>query len=163
MLAAVIARALAVALIAASLPALGCAPATTASAPATVATMSPQPQEGVLPTDRPVVIVVTATWCASCRATAPAIAWLREEYGDRVTFVDLDLSDDAATSRSAAEADRLGVRWFFESNDARTGVTILGSARRIIRRSMVERRPGPFRQAFAEAFASFSGTTVPPR
>jgi thiol-disulfide isomerase/thioredoxin len=158
-----IARALAVALIAASVPAVGCAAATTASAPATLASKSPQALEGMLPSDRPVVIVVTATWCASCGATAPAIAWLREEYGDRVTFVDLDRSDDAATNRSAAEAERLGLGSFFEAGDGRTGVTILGHARKVIRRSMVERRPGPFRAAFDEAFASFSGTEVAPR
>jgi thiol-disulfide isomerase/thioredoxin len=143
--------------------ALGCAPANGPAAavagasspltrPAESALMAP---ESPLPTQRPVVIVVTAAWCASCRATAPAIAWLRTEYGDRVSVVDLDLSDAATTASSSLEAERLGLRPFLEVNGGRTGVTILGFQRKIIRRSMIERRSGPYRAAFEEAFASF--------
>jgi thiol-disulfide isomerase/thioredoxin len=152
-------RATITSLAAASLIALGCAPANERAAahagispPAPPALMA---AESPLPTQRPVVIVVTAAWCASCRATAPAIAWLRTEYGDRVSFVDLDLSDDATTARSSVEAVRLGLRAFLEANEGRTGVTILGYERKIIRRSMIERRSGPYRAAFEEAFASF--------
>ncbi len=76
--------------------------------------------------DRPVVVVVRAEWCVSCRHAAPAVAWLREQYGDRATFVDLDVTDDATSAQSAEKASRLGLGPFFADNRGLTGVTILG-------------------------------------
>lgn len=105
--------------------------------------------------DRPLVVVVRAEWCASCRHAAPAIAWLREEYGDRVSFLDLDVTDDDAITRSATKASRLGLGPFFEENRGRTGVTILGKGRLTVRRFGAENRPGPYRSAVEEALASF--------
>lgn len=51
---------------------------------------------------RPVVAVTGADWCPTCRAMRPILSQLRREYGDRVMFVDLDLTS-ADTTRQAGE------------------------------------------------------------
>lgn len=142
------ARVLGAALLASSI-AFGCTPSR--PPPAT----APAVRGGGIPGDRPVVIIVRASWCASCLRTAPAVAWLRSEYEGRVSFVDLDLTDDATTTRSALTAERLGLRPFFEDNGGRIGVTILGRDRKAIRRLIGERFARSYRKALDEAFASF--------
>jgi thiol-disulfide isomerase/thioredoxin len=107
---------------------------------------------------RPLVIVVHADWCAACRHAAPAVAWLREEYGARVTFIDLDVTDDAAVTQSATKASRLGLGPFFEENRGQPGVTVLGKNRTTVRRFGAEYRAAPYRSAVEQALASFEET-----
>ena len=107
--------------------------------------------------ERPIVVFVHAEWCASCRRAAPAVAWLRDEYAGRVSFLDLDVTDEDAASQSAMKASRLGLGPFFVANQGLTGVTILGKDRRPVRRFGAENRPAPYRSALEEALASFKG------
>lgn len=105
--------------------------------------------------DRPLVVVIRAEWCAACHHAAPAVAWLREEYGDRADFVDLDVTDQDTSTQSATKASRLGLGRFFEANQGRPGVTILGRNRRTMGRFGAEYRAGPYRAAIEEALATF--------
>jgi thiol-disulfide isomerase/thioredoxin len=143
------ARALAGGLLASVLVlALGCAgrqePAPRAVAPAPLAQ------------DRPFVVVLHAEWCAACKRVAPVVAWLRTEYVDRVMVVELDITDQDAQQRSALVAEPLGLGPFFAQNKDTPGITILGRDRQTVHHFTVEGRPGPYRSALEEAFASFS-------
>ncbi|KAF5749863.1 thioredoxin X chloroplastic-like [Tripterygium wilfordii] len=44
----------------------------------------------VLESERPVLVEFVATWCGPCRLIAPAIEWVAQEYGDRLTVVKID-------------------------------------------------------------------------
>ncbi|KAJ4838856.1 hypothetical protein Tsubulata_010890 [Turnera subulata] len=44
----------------------------------------------VLKSDRPVLVEFVATWCGPCRLISPAMEWLAQEYGDRMTVVKID-------------------------------------------------------------------------
>ncbi|KAJ4710474.1 Thioredoxin [Melia azedarach] len=44
----------------------------------------------VLKSDRLVLVEFVANWCGPCRLIAPAIEWLAQEYGDRLTVVKID-------------------------------------------------------------------------
>jgi thiol-disulfide isomerase/thioredoxin len=109
--------------------------------------------------DRPHVVVIHAEWCAACHRVAPVVAWLRTEYAGRVTFVDLDVTDDDAARRSASVAEPLGLGPFFAQWRATPGITILGRDGKTVHHFTVEGRPAPYRVALDEAFASF---TAPP-
>lgn len=115
-----------------------------------------------LPQDRPLVVVVHAEWCAACRRAAPAIAWLHQEYGDRVTFVDLDVTDDDALAQAAAKASRCGLGLFFKENRGLPGVTILGRDRKEVHHFAAEYRGGPYRSAVEAALLSFERSAPQP-
>jgi thiol-disulfide isomerase/thioredoxin len=111
--------------------------------------------------DRPVIVIVHAEWCAACRHVAPVIAWLRSDYGARVTFVDLDVTDAETAARAAEVAERAGLGPFFAANKESPGITILGRDRKPVRHLTVEGRPGPYRVALDEAFATFTPRPAP--
>lgn len=51
----------------------------------------------VLKSDKPAIVDFWAEWCGPCRAIAPIIAHLSEEYGDRVKITKLNIDDNPRT------------------------------------------------------------------
>jgi thioredoxin 1 len=49
----------------------------------------------VLQSDKPVLVDFTAAWCGPCRAIAPIIESLAEDYADRVTVAKVDIDANA--------------------------------------------------------------------
>ena len=55
--------------------------------------------EVILNGDKPVFVDFYATWCGPCRMVSPLIDQLSEEYGDRITFVKVDVDDEPGIAR----------------------------------------------------------------
>lgn len=53
---------------------------------------------------KPTVIVDWASWCPDCQAYLPTVQNLYEEYGDRVNFVMINLTDGLRETREQAQA-----------------------------------------------------------
>ena len=51
-------------------------------------------REEVLQSSSPVVVDFAATWCGPCRAMAPMLENLANEYAGRVQFAKVDIDDD---------------------------------------------------------------------
>ena len=104
----------------------------TVSAPsssgASAASSSP-PASSPVSKDLPLVAVVLADWCPTCRRIEPTVAALQREYGGRVSFLILDVTDDAASARSTAAADQAGIGAFFRDNNA-TGIVAVFTRQR---------------------------------
>jgi thioredoxin len=58
----------------------------------------------VVEPERPALVDFSAEWCGPCRAIAPTIAGLAEDYADRVTVAKVDIDE------SPKLAARYGVR-----------------------------------------------------
>jgi thiol-disulfide isomerase/thioredoxin len=71
---------------------------------------------------KPVVVDIYASWCPACQNVAPTLSQLKQEYGSKVNFVVLDVSDRGKASQSEARAKQLGLGAFFAANKSQTGL-----------------------------------------
>ena len=76
-------------------------------------------------TGKPFVIKLHAQWCAVCLVTKDVWGKIEETYAQRVNLVVLDFTNEANTTASRAEADRLGLQKFFEEFSGVTGTIVV--------------------------------------
>lgn len=56
-------------------------------------------EQDVVKASRPVLIDFWAEWCGPCKAIAPMLSELAEEYRDKVTIVKLNVDENPKTSQ----------------------------------------------------------------
>lgn len=101
---------------------------------------------------RPTVAVIRADWCSACQKLEPTMMELKSQYGDRIDFVMLDVTDDQKTAQSAAKARKLGLGNFFETNKRKTStVIVLSPSRKILFQTMQNFDREAYVKAFDEA------------
>lgn len=66
------------------------------------------------------VVVIKAEWCSACQKVDPVMQDLMKEYGSRINFVMLDVTNDETTAQATAKARSLGLTSFFEANKKKT-------------------------------------------
>lgn len=76
---------------------------------------------------KPKVVVIKADWCGACQKVDPIMRGLMKEYGKKMTFVVLDVTDEASEARSAKIAKRHGLASFFASNKRKTSTVAVFS------------------------------------
>ena len=64
----------------------------------------------------PVVVIIRADWCPYCKELEPKMAKLMEEFGEKLQFVVLDITNRETTEKAKAEAKTVGLSTFFEAN-----------------------------------------------
>lgn len=103
---------------------------------------------------RPTVAVIRAEWCSACQKLEPTMMELKNQYGDRIDFVVLDVTNDETTARAAGEARKLGLAKFFEDNKQRTStVVVLNSSGKIVFKTVQNFDRDAYVKAFDEALA----------
>lgn len=82
---------------------------------------------------KPTVVILHADWCGACKKLEPTIAELKQQYGDRLSFVELDVTNEETTARAAKTARRMGIGRFFEKNKKKSSlVAIVGKQGKIL-------------------------------
>ncbi len=69
---------------------------------------------------KPTVVMIKADWCSACQKVDPIMMDLMKQYGDKLNFVMLDVTNDETTAQAAAKAKSLGLSAFFEANKKMT-------------------------------------------
>ncbi len=78
---------------------------------------------------KPYVVKVHAQWCPICMLTKPAWRRIEATYATRVNLVVLDVTNQATTDASRAEAKRLGLDAVFEDYRGATGTIVVVDGR----------------------------------
>ncbi len=105
---------------------------------------------------RPFVVKIHADWCGTCTRLKPTLEALEKKVGDGARLVVLDVTDKQTLARATAEADRLGIREFFDTYKSRTGtVGVLdGASREPVSVLKGELDVAEYQRALAKATAS---------
>ena len=78
---------------------------------------------------RPYVVKIHAQWCAVCIMTKDVWSQIEHTYAGRVNLLVLDLTSDATTEASRAQARRLGLDRFFDDYGGATGTIVVLNGR----------------------------------
>lgn len=74
---------------------------------------------------RPVVVFIRADWCPYCKELEPKMSKLVEQYGGKLKFVTLDITNTETTKKSAMIAKDAGLSEFFEANKTKASTVAI--------------------------------------
>ena len=74
--------------------------------------------------DKPLAVLVFAQWCYNCKQILPRLEPLKAEFGDRIHFTRLDVTNEEAKSGARALARDLGISKLYFANKG-TGLVML--------------------------------------
>ncbi len=74
--------------------------------------------------DKPLAVLVFAQWCFNCKQILPRLTPLKEEFGDRIHFTRLDVTNEEAKEGARATARELGISKHYFANKG-TGLVML--------------------------------------
>jgi len=106
-------------------------------------------------TAKPTVILLHADWCGACKKLEPTFAELKQQYGERLNFVELNVTNEETTAQAAVQARKLGIGKFFEANKKKSSlVAVVGKNGKIIFQTHYStNRQGSFERAtYTRAF-----------
>lgn len=66
--------------------------------------MSKQPFQNLIKSETPVLVDFTATWCGPCQAFAPILQQFKDEMGEKVRIIKVDID------KNQAFANEMGIR-----------------------------------------------------
>ncbi len=79
-------------------------------------------EELVTSSDKPLMVDFWAPWCGPCKAIAPSVEALANEYGDKVTFAKVNV-DDNPLSPSKFGVQAIPTLIFFKNGEIAEQIT----------------------------------------
>ncbi len=104
---------------------------------------------------KPTVVLLHADWCGACKKLAPTFSDLKQQYSDRLNFVELDVTNEETTAQAAKTAQQLGIGKFFETNKKKSSlVAVVGKGGKVLFQTHYSTNPqGSFeRETYVRAF-----------
>lgn len=98
---------------------------------------------------KPTVVIVRADWCPACHKVKPILDELKAQYGERLNFVVLNVTNDEMSKEAAMTANQLGLAKFFEANKKKTSTVAIFDAHQ---KSLFKTDHNYSRDAYVKAF-----------
>jgi thiol-disulfide isomerase/thioredoxin len=81
--------------------------------------------KAMLDSKNPVVVIIRADWCPYCRDLEPKMMKLMEQFGEKLNFVTLDITNRETTEKARSTAKMAGVAAFFEANKTKASTVAI--------------------------------------
>lgn len=102
---------------------------------------------------KPTVVIIRADWCSVCQKLEPTMMQLMKEYGEKINFVVLDVTNDQTTAAASAKAKSLGLGSFFEANKKTTSTVGIFNGKKNLFTTAMNTDRDTFVAAFNKALA----------
>ena len=102
---------------------------------------------------KPVVAIIKAEWCSACQKLEPTMMELMKQYGDRLEFVVLDVSDEEKLAEAAKTAKKYGLAKFLTDNQKKTSTVAVFNGNKILFQTAQNFDRDAYVKAFDEALA----------
>lgn len=100
---------------------------------------------------KPTVVIIRADWCSVCQKLEPSMMELMKEYGSKINFVMLDVTNDQTTAQAAAKAKSLGLSSFFEANKKTTSTVGIFKGKKQVFKTAMDLNKSDYIAAFDKA------------
>ena len=114
-------------------------------------TVKGDPRVAAAAKTKPRVVIIRADWCRACQQLEPTMMGLMEEYGNKLDFVMLDVTNEATTEQAAAKAKSLGLSRYFEANKKNTSTVAIFKGRKSVFKTMKNFNKADYVAAFNKA------------
>lgn len=114
-------------------------------------TVKGNPRVAAAAKTKPRVVIIRADWCRACQQLEPTMMGLMEEYGNKLDFVMLDVTNEATTEQAAAKAKSLGLSSYFEANKKNTSTVAIFKGRKPVFKTMKNFNKTDYVAAFNKA------------
>ena len=114
-------------------------------------TVKSNPRVAAAAKTKPRVVIIRADWCSACQKLDPTMMGLMQEYGTKLDFVMLDVSNEATTAQAAAKAKSLGLSRYFEANKKNTSTVAIFKGKKSVFKTMKNFNKADYVAAFDKA------------
>jgi thiol-disulfide isomerase/thioredoxin len=114
-------------------------------------TVKSNPRVAAAAKTKPRVVIIRADWCSACQKLDPTMMGLMQEYGNKLDFVMLDVSNEATTAQAAAKAKSLGLSSYFEANKKNTSTVAIFKGKKSVFKTMKNFNKADYVAAFDKA------------
>jgi thiol-disulfide isomerase/thioredoxin len=103
---------------------------------------------------KPVVAIIKAEWCSACQKLEPTMMDLMKQYGDRLEFVVLDVSNEEKLAEANKTAKKYGLSNFLKENQKKTSTVAVFSGNKVRFQTAQNFDRDAYVKAFDEALAA---------
>ena len=102
---------------------------------------------------KPVVAIIKAEWCSACQKLEPTMMDLMKQYGDRLEFVVLDVSNEDTLAEANKTAKKHGLSDFLKENQKKTSTVAVFSGNKVLFQTVQNFDRDAYVKAFDKALA----------
>ena len=74
---------------------------------------------------KPVLVRIHADWCPACAETKDTLASIRDTFGNKISYVEFDVTNAKTAAAAQDQAQKLGLAKFFEATKAATSTVAI--------------------------------------
>ena len=100
---------------------------------------------------KPIVAVISAEWCPYCKNVEPVMMQLMKDYGEKLSFVVFDVTNDEMIKKSMMKAQKLGLSEFFKEYKKKTSAVAVLKDKKVVYKTFNNAKREDYEMAFEEA------------
>ncbi len=100
---------------------------------------------------KPIVAVISAEWCPYCKNVEPVMMQLMKDYGEKLSFVVFDVTNDEMIKKSMMKAEKLGLSEFFKDYKKKTSAVAVLKDKKVVYKTFNNAKREDYEMAFEKA------------